>query len=91
MRILFMIFSLSLAVINTHAWAQQGGGTYQAVGEQTRDWLSLQREGKAASTQPQPVSGAVAAKVYQRYEDSFSHPIPEYFTGDDADASVLDD
>ncbi len=59
------------------------------MGEQTRHWLDFQSSGAAASSHPQTISGPVAAKIYQRYQDSFTYPVPEYFSGDDADASVL--
>lgn len=59
------------------------------VGNNTRQWLSTQRDGSEASEQQQPISGPVADKIYQRYQQSFTHPIPEHYTGDDADASVL--
>lgn len=69
--------------------AQTPTGNDPEMGEQTRNWLDLQRNGNAASSQPQTISGPVAAKIHQRYQDSFTHPIPEYFSGDDGDASVI--
>lgn len=46
------------------------------VGQATRALLQQQ-----AATEPfrppQPMAGVVAQKVYARYVDSFSHPIPE--------------
>lgn len=54
------------------------------TGQQTNQWLELQRSGDQASTQRQPLSGPIADRVYQRYSDSFSHPIPEYYTADDS-------
>lgn len=59
------------------------------MGEQTHSWLDLQRSGNAASSQPQTISGPVAAKIHQRYQDSFTHPVPAFFSGDEGDASVL--
>lgn len=50
------------------------------VGDATRDLLSLQREGHAASQTPRPLAGDVASLSYQRYLDSFKFPIPEKFT-----------
>jgi hypothetical protein len=49
------------------------------VGKQTRSALELQRSGQAASGTERPMSGAVAERTYQRYLDSFTHPIPESF------------
>lgn len=90
MRLFLIIFSLGLGLGSMPVSAEQHHQAAPAVGDKTREWLSLQRSGQAASTQPQPIPGPVADKIYQRYQDSFSHPIPEYFAADDADASVLD-
>jgi hypothetical protein len=53
----------------------------QAPGEATRGWLEMQRSGAQAAVSPrQP--GAVATRVYQRYLETFDHPVPEsYFEG----------
>ncbi|THF64458.1 DUF3613 domain-containing protein [Pseudothauera rhizosphaerae] len=48
-----------------------------AATEPTRAWLALQRSGAAASAQPQPLSGEVMEKVYERYLESFAHPVPD--------------
>lgn len=45
----------------------------------TQQWLELQRSGKSASSQAQPLSGEVMDKVHQRYLKSFEKPIPEFF------------
>lgn len=45
----------------------------------TQQWLELQRSGKAASPQAQPISGEVMDKVHSRYIKSFEKPIPEYY------------
>jgi len=42
-------------------------------------WLELQRSGKAASEQPQPLSGPVMDQVQERYLKNFTHPVPPYF------------
>lgn len=49
------------------------------VGDATRDLLTLQREGRAASPTPRPIAGDVADLSYQRYLKSFTHPIPADF------------
>lgn len=49
-------------------------------GEQTRQWLELQKNGHAASPHQQTLPGPAAAQIYERYLNSFSHPIPEYFS-----------
>ncbi|MGQ0502711.1 MAG: DUF3613 domain-containing protein [Panacagrimonas sp.] len=52
------------------------------VGTETRDWTALQVEGKAGSDVPRPMPGEIAERVYQRYAESFSHPIPEKLSQD---------
>jgi hypothetical protein len=54
----------------------------RSVGEETRRWLELQSSGAAASTTRQTVSGPVADAIYQRYVESFTHPIPEFYKSD---------
>ena len=48
------------------------------VGDATRSLLQRQAEGSSASTQHHPLSGTVAQKIYERYVNSFKHPIPEH-------------
>lgn len=45
----------------------------------TKQWLELQRSGKSASPQAQPISGEVMDKVHKRYLKSFEKPIPEFY------------
>ncbi|WP_020183807.1 DUF3613 domain-containing protein [Methylotenera sp. 1P/1] len=45
----------------------------------TQQWLELQRSGKSASPQAQPISGEVMDKVHKRYLKSFEKPIPEFY------------
>ncbi|WP_375591807.1 DUF3613 domain-containing protein [Chitiniphilus eburneus] len=44
------------------------------IGEATRQWLALQRNGTAAS--PLPMRGADAARAWARYQKSFDAPFP---------------
>lgn len=46
----------------------------ERVGDATRNLLSLQRSAGGAN---RPISGDQAGLSYQRYLDSFKHPIPE--------------
>lgn len=55
--------------------AAQANTPSEVFGEQTRTWLELQRSGQVAG-HPQPVSSDVANRIYKRYADSFSQPIP---------------
>lgn len=60
-----------------------GAAASQPFGEQTRAWLELQRSGRAAGA-AQPMSDPAAGRVYKRYLDSFSHPIPAFYERDQA-------
>lgn len=54
----------------------------QGFGAQTRYWLSTQTSGANAVTESRPMAGEVATMVYQRYLNSFTHPIPERYEAD---------
>lgn len=47
-----------------------------AIGVRTGQWLAIQREGRAAG-KLLPIPGAEAGRSYQRYMDSFAHPVDE--------------
>lgn len=53
----------------------------------TEVWLRLQREGMAASRQPQQLTPAEKELAAQRWLDSFKHEIPEMFEQDMAGRS----
>ncbi|KJZ17502.1 hypothetical protein TW86_03040 [Halomonas sp. S2151] len=53
--------------------------TRDPFGERTRTLLAVQRDGRLASPSPQALSGKVQGQIYQRYVDSFGHPIPERY------------
>ncbi|MBU9629010.1 DUF3613 domain-containing protein [Burkholderia multivorans] len=71
-----------IALAGAIAWAAAGAGvacaqaTASDVGRSTTEWLSMQRDNRAAAP-TQPVLGDVASLVYQRYLESFKHKIPE--------------
>ena len=50
-----------------------------AIGVQTKLWLSTQIA--APATDPRPMPGEQATLVYQRYLNSFAQPIPQYLGG----------
>lgn len=56
-----------------------GSNAQQGSRSATREWLELQRSGQAASDQPQPISGEAMGKIHERYINSFSKPIPEFY------------
>jgi hypothetical protein len=47
-------------------------------GDATRQLLRTQAQGDSASSHQYPMSGAVAQKTFERYVNSFAHPIPEH-------------
>lgn len=46
---------------------------------QADEWLQVQREGSQASSTPQRLSVAEHERAHQRWLDSFTYPIPEFF------------
>lgn len=44
-----------------------------------QQWLELQRSGKSASAQAQPLSGEAMDRAHKRYIKSFERPIPEFY------------
>ncbi|KRG70281.1 hypothetical protein ABB27_04970 [Stenotrophomonas terrae] len=48
------------------------------IGDTTRDLLRMQADGSRAGN-ALPMLGEAASRSYQRYLNSFDHPIPEYF------------
>jgi hypothetical protein len=54
----------------------------QGLGAQTRFWLATQTSGVYSVTEERPMSGEAASLVYQRYLNSFTHPIPERYESD---------
>jgi hypothetical protein len=86
MRGWMMIMALTLpltalaqtpAAADSSAPAQDG-----AFGSQTRLWLDTQISGANSVTEERPMPGEVATRVYQRYLNSFTYPIPQRFTSD---------
>lgn len=49
------------------------------VGAATQRLLALQRGGTMASATPRPIPGEVAHRSYERYLNSFNHPIPDRY------------
>lgn len=53
--------------------------TATGFGASARGWVDLQASGSAASVTPRPLPGDAATNAYDRYANSFKHPIPESF------------
>jgi len=79
---------LALAFTAGSACAEESSGTASgeaaatSFGSTTRDWTNLQTSGSAASRTARPLPGDAAKNIYDRYADSFKHPIPEKFERD---------
>ncbi len=63
----------------TGAAAVPGSSVTDSSGAETRAWVDLQASGSAAVGEARPMPGEVADVVYQRYVNSFKHPIPAQF------------
>lgn len=77
---------LSLLLLGTFASATASAQTPAAteesalpVGTATQRLLALQRGGTLASATPRPIPGEVAHRSYERYLNSFNHPIPDRY------------
>ncbi|ATJ83163.1 DUF3613 domain-containing protein [Halomonas beimenensis] len=62
------------AEVRQTAYAHRRG---MAPGERAARLLETQRSGRLATSRAQTLSGAVQARIYRRYVDSFSHAIPD--------------
>lgn len=78
-RYVFWLAAFILLVLAVMAGAAAHEPAVDERGEATREWLRYQRSGDHASVSERPMPGDVAERVYQRYLQSFSHPIPETF------------
>lgn len=89
----YLKYLMASAILTTAVAVQADHlhGPAPEPGDETRNWLELQRSGQHASETPQPLSGEVAAVIYQRFTDSFAHPIPEYYSGEEADSATVGD
>jgi hypothetical protein len=69
----------ALAFVSQAVFAYSGEDVLnEPIGTATRRALDLQRSG-AQSAPVQPMSGEQAGLAYDRYLNSFSQPIPEFF------------
>ncbi|CAB3895742.1 hypothetical protein LMG26788_04013 [Achromobacter pulmonis] len=59
--------------------AQPAAPASEAFGDITRGLLAAQADGRRAGA-ALPVLGATSTAAWNRYLESFSHPIPEWFT-----------
>lgn len=64
----------------------QAEATQPALGAATREWLELQRSGRAAGSQ-HGIPGEIASLNWRRYVDSYKTPIPASL-GSSADSAA---
>lgn len=79
MRRIILMPLLALVLLSPGSLLAEDG---PEVGQKTHDLLELQRSGTAASPTPRPMPGDIAERVYERYAESFSLPVPENFSRD---------
>lgn len=79
-RIIIIMLSGFFSMHNAMADDKQSSPSpHVSEASPTQQWLELQRSGKSASPQAQPISGEVMDKVHKRYLKSFEKPIPEFY------------
>lgn len=49
----------------------------------SKQLLDIQRSGSHASDHPQTLPALVLDEVIERYENSFTHPVPEFFSSNE--------
>ncbi|MDP3294125.1 MAG: DUF3613 domain-containing protein [Nevskia sp.] len=80
--VMMLALTAGSAAAEESSTAANGEAAATGFGSMTRDWTRLQTSGSAASRIARPMPGDAATNVYQRYADSFKHPIPEKFERD---------
>lgn len=70
---------LKIMMLAVPVCAYADGDAQPRLGDEVRAWTDLQKSGAASITESRPMPGEVADKVYDRYLQSFSHPIPQTF------------
>ncbi|WP_293390270.1 DUF3613 domain-containing protein [Nevskia sp.] len=80
--VLALAFTAGSACAEESSSAGNGEAAAASFGSTTRDWTQLQASGSAASRTARPLPGDAAKNIYDRYADSFKHPIPEKFDRD---------
>ncbi|KFE51910.1 DUF3613 domain-containing protein [Pseudomonas syringae] len=69
---------IALLSLAANAWAIDSGPSSKQQ-QQTETWLQLQPSAKAASPIPQTATPAERDLSLQRWLNSYSHEIPEFF------------
>jgi len=77
-QVLVSVLALS-AALSAQAQDPEASAPPAPLGAGTQAWLDLQVGGTAASAVERPLPGDVASRTYDRYANSFAHPIPPKF------------
>ncbi|WP_260960899.1 DUF3613 domain-containing protein [Pseudomonas citri] len=72
---------LCMTCLSSTAWAIEPGPS-SAAQQGTESWMQLQIRGVVASTNLQTASAAERELAMQRWLNSFTYPIPEFFDQD---------
>ncbi|TVP53340.1 MAG: DUF3613 domain-containing protein [Halomonadaceae bacterium] len=78
----------TLVIVTVTSGCASSGGERQPppaespAAQQVTQWLDLQRSGEQAGSTPY-TGGDEMTRTYDRYLDSFIHPIPDEFSFDD--------
>jgi hypothetical protein len=83
---LIVIWLLMGAVLAGDGTDTVGHGSGE-LGADTRAWLELQRSGRSAAPE-RSLPGPVASRIYDRYLNSFEHPVPDQFERDSVMSST---
>ena len=77
-----MRWSFLLLAVPLSAWAIEPGPASRSQ-QETENWLQIQVSGKARSPVPQVATPQEREQSFQRWLDSYKHPIPEYYKQDE--------
>jgi len=80
-RPLFLLSGLALLAGSVVARAEDATSK-TSIGAESDAWLELQKSGAAASTVERPLPGELADRSYDRYAETFTHPIPDSLVRD---------
>ena len=86
---LYIRVGVLLAVLPLRAFAI-GPGPVSRAQQHTENWLQLQVSGRAQSPIPQTATPQERELSLQRWLDSYTHPIPEYYKQDEGGSGKSD-
>lgn len=86
---LYIRVGVLLAVLPFGAFAIEPGPVSRSQ-QDTENWLQLQVSGKAQSPIRQVATSQERERSLQRWLDSYTHPIPEYYKQDEGGKAKSD-